>query len=206
MKLFILVFLLGSPSLAAELKPGSVALTFDDGPDPKHTLQILKILKEQNVKATFFMLGIKARQYPELVKAVKADGHVIANHSYNHANLAHLNANKLKYEISETNEILKQITGQEPKCLRPPYGASSKEVRAVSAQAGLTVVTWDLNSFDYTNETPAKEEQWVLEKAKSGGVILMHDALRGGAHTVVALPNIIAGYKKRGVRFDTICN
>jgi peptidoglycan/xylan/chitin deacetylase (PgdA/CDA1 family) len=143
--------------------------------------------------------------YPELVKAVQKDGHVIANHTFSHANLAHLSPAKMAWEIQHTNEILQKITGEAPKCLRPPYGASNKLVHTVAGEQKLAVVTWDLNSFDYTGETPEKETQWVLEKAKAGSVILMHDSHRGGARTAIALPAIIEAYKKRGIGFDTIC-
>jgi peptidoglycan/xylan/chitin deacetylase (PgdA/CDA1 family) len=193
------------PVLSLKPQKGSVALTFDDGPDPKHTQEVLDILKKQGVKATFFMCGDAAQRYPELVKAVQKDGHVIANHTFSHPNLAHLSLNKVTWEIQHTNDILKQITGEAPKCLRPPFGALNKQVHIVASEQNLAVVTWDLNSFDYTGETPEKETQWVLEKAKAGSVILMHDSHRGGARTALALTGIIEAYKKRGIGFDTIC-
>ncbi len=188
------------------LKPAknTVALTFDDGPDINYTKKVLAVLKKYNIKATFFVLGGNAKQYPDLIKAILADGHNIENHSMTHPMLTRLNEQQLQYQIGGTNKIIKQLTGKEPVCLRPPYGAYNKQVKAVAAANGLQVINWDLNSFDYERRGTDKLVAWVTKKAGPGSVILMHD---GGPRqqTVDALPQIIEYYKSRGIGFSQIC-
>lgn len=184
--------------------PNTVALTFDDGPDPRYTKQILAILDHYNIKATFFVIGQNAKEYPALIKEIEAHGDYIANHSWSHPMLTKLDAQKLQMQIANTNKAIKDITGHNPLCIRPPFGAYNKEVLNVAHQNGLQLITWDLNSFDYERKGTDKMVQWVTTHAGPGSVILMHD---GGPRqqTVEALPRIIEYYKSRGIGFSPIC-
>jgi peptidoglycan/xylan/chitin deacetylase (PgdA/CDA1 family) len=183
----------------------SVALTFDDGPDPRHTQAILDILARYKIHATFFIVGKNAKEHPELVKAIEAAGHSIGNHSYQHPSLARLSSERVTKEIEKTDDVLFAITGEHPKCLRPPYGASSDRVVAIAKKEGLKTVRWDVASLDYTGLPPAQVVHLVLSKTHGGQIILMHDLGRGGDRSVKALPAIIEGFQKRNIGFETIC-
>ena len=108
--------------------PGTVALTFDDGPSP-YTPQVLAILKKYHIKATFFVVGTNAKKYPEYVKAIYDQGHVVASHSQTHPMLTKLKDDELKKEIATPSEIVNHVIGVKPKCLRYPFGASNQQVR-----------------------------------------------------------------------------
>jgi len=185
--------------------PGTIALTFDDGPHPVYTPQILEILKKNNIKATFFMVGSYAEKYPEIVKMVLKDGHAIDSHSYSHPNLTKLSASRLNKEINKPQDIIFKITGIKPVCLRYPFGASNERVRSTIRKNGITPVSMGFNSFDYERPGTKKIVSWVLKNSYSGQVILLHDGFNKREQTVEALPEIIAGVKKKGLGFSPIC-
>jgi peptidoglycan/xylan/chitin deacetylase (PgdA/CDA1 family) len=184
---------------------GTIALTFDDGPSPIYTPQILAILKKYNIKATFFMVGVNAKKYPAIVKLVLADGHVIGNHSLTHPLLTKLNDQQLYKEIVTPQIIIYKITGQKPRCLRYPFGMSNLHVREVIHAQGMAPVPMGFNSFDYNRPGVDKIVSWVLKNSYSGQVILMHDGYNQRQQTVNALPQIIEGIKQKGLGFSQIC-
>lgn len=183
----------------------TVALTFDDGPSPIYTPQILAILKKYNIKATFFMVGENAKMYPEIVKAVYADGHHVNSHSMTHPMLTKISAKSLQYEVATPYKVLYQIINVHPKCLRYPFGASNARVRQVIRDEGMLPVSMGFNSFDYDRPGTQKIIDWVLKNAYSQQVILLHDGYFKREQTVAALPAIIEGIKKKGLGFSTIC-
>lgn len=185
--------------------PGTVALTFDDGPAPVYTKQVLAILKKYHIKATFFVVGANARKYPELLKAIYADGHHVDSHSMTHPMLTKLSATKLKYEIQQPVIIIEDTIGIKPKCLRYPFGASNQQVRSMISANGMTPVPMGFNSFDYERPGAKKIADWVIKNAHSGQVILLHDGYDKREQTVAALPVIIEGIQKKGLGFSTIC-
>lgn len=185
--------------------PGTVALTFDDGPNPIYTPQILAILKKYNIKATFFMVGTNAHKYPDMVKLVLADGHAINNHSLTHPMLTKLNDEQLHKEIVTPQVIIYNIIGKKPVCLRYPFGASNQHVRDAIHAQGIQPVPMGFNSFDYDRPGTEKIVSWVLKNAYSGQVILLHDGYDKREQTVAALPQIIEGIKKKGLGFSQIC-
>jgi peptidoglycan/xylan/chitin deacetylase (PgdA/CDA1 family) len=184
---------------------GTVALTFDDGPTEEFTPQILAILKKYNIKATFFMVGMNAKNHPDIVKQVLAEGHAINSHSLTHPMLTKLNDVQLHREVAMPQTIIFGITGKKPACLRYPFGASNEHVRAVIHAEGIMPVPMGFNSFDYTRPGVEKIVSWVLKNAYSGQVILMHDGFANREQTVAALPLIIEGIKKKGLGFSQIC-
>lgn len=184
---------------------GTVALTFDDGPHPVYTPQILAILKKYNVKATFFMVGMNAKKYPEVVKQVLAEGHAINSHSLTHPMLTHLSNAQLEKEVKMPNVIINNIIGKNPLCLRYPFGASNEHVRAVIREHGMTPVPMGFNSFDYDRPGVDKIVSWVLKNSYSQQVILMHDGFAKREQTVAALPRIIEGIQAKGLGFSQIC-
>lgn len=185
--------------------PGTIALTFDDGPSPIYTPQVLAILKKYNIKATFFLVGVNAKKYPEMVKAIYEQGHVIASHSLTHPMLTKINADELKKEVATPSDIINNIIGIKPKCLRYPFGASNEQVRNEIRACGMMPVPMGFNSFDYDRPGTQKIIDWVLKNSYSRQVILLHDGYDKREQTVAALPAIIEGIKKKGLGFSTIC-
>lgn len=206
------MFLLSSTSFAldeakvqTQALNGTVALTFDDGPTVKYTPPILAILKKYNVKATFFMLGMNAKAHPEIVKMVLADGHAIGNHSMTHSNLTQLIDDQLNQEILAPQTIISGITGTKPVCLRYPFNASNEHVNSVIRKNNLIPVSVGFNAYDYKRPGVEKIVNWVLQNASSGKVIVLHDGTDEREQTVLALPQIIEGIKKKGLGFSQIC-
>jgi peptidoglycan-N-acetylglucosamine deacetylase len=185
--------------------PGTVALTFDDGPSPIYTPQVLAILKKYSIKATFFVVGASAKKYPELLRQIVADGHAINNHSWSHPKLTKLSDAALHKEIVGTRDIIEEATGKKPACLRYPFGLSNEHVRQTIRNAGMVPVPMGFNSFDYENRGTDKLVRWVLQNVHSGQVILLHDGYNARAQTVAALPRIIEGIKEKGLGFSEIC-
>lgn len=199
------VFSLHTPTVRTTPLQGTVALTFDDGPTEKYTPQILAILKKYHIKATFFMVGMNAKAHPDMVKLVLAEGHAINSHSQTHAMLTKINDAKLRWEVAEPQVIIYNIIGKKPVCLRYPFGASNKHVRAVIRENGMMPVPMGWNSFDYERPGTQKIVSWVLKNAHSGQVFLFHDGFDKREQTVEALPQIIEGIQKKGLGFSQIC-
>lgn len=185
--------------------PGTVALTFDDGPNPVYTRQILAILKKYNIKATFFMVGANAKKYPDVVREVYAAGHTIASHTMTHPMLSKISETQLAYEIATPSTIINSIIHVKPKCLRYPFGDSNTHVREEIREYGMVPVPMGFNSFDYERPGTEKITSWVLKNIYSRQVVLLHDGYDKREQTVAALPHIIEGIKKRGLGFSTIC-
>lgn len=191
--------------LSKTAERGTVALTFDDGPSEPYTRQILAILKQYHVKATFFMVGMNAKAHPDIVKEILADGHAIDSHSLTHPMLTKLNDTQLQAEINEPINIIYSITGIKPVCLRYPFGASNHHVRDRIREANMTPTPMGFNSFDYDRPGTDKIVSWVLKNAHSGQVILLHDGFAKREQTVAALPHIIEGIQKKGLGFSQVC-
>lgn len=149
-----------------------VALTFDDGPYPATTSRLLDVLREKEVRATFFELGTMASRYPETTRRVYEEKHELASHTMSHRQLNKIDASEVMAEIGQAKDILKNITGVEPKLMRPPYGSINYIVRE---QAGVPMILWTVDTEDWKS----KDAAMILERAKAtvfdGAVILMHD-------------------------------
>jgi peptidoglycan-N-acetylglucosamine deacetylase len=185
--------------------PHTIALTFDDGPSPIYTPQILAILKKYHIKATFFVVGNHAKKHPDLIKAIHNDGHVIASHSMTHPPLTKISAIQLQNEITQPIAIINHLIGIKPKCLRYPFGLSNTHVRSEIRAHDLLPVPMGFNSFDYTRPGVQKIINWVLGNIYSTQVILMHDGYDHRDQTVAALPAIIEGIQKKKLGFSVIC-
>ncbi len=181
------------PDVKKLASPGTVALTFDDGPNPTYTPQILAILKKYNIKATFFMVGANAKKYPEIVKMVHDAGHTIGSHSQTHPMLTKISDAQLQNEVTKPSEIIVGLISVKPKCLRYPYGASNSHVREVIREHGMMPLPMGFNYFDYDRPGVEKITSWVLKNIYSKQVILMHDGFDKREQTVAALPVIIEG-------------
>ncbi|MDL2280482.1 polysaccharide deacetylase family protein [Selenomonadales bacterium OttesenSCG-928-I06] len=153
----------------------TAALTFDDGPYSPYTEQILDLLKEKNVKATFFVLGYHAERNPEIIKRIVSEGHQLGNHSYTHLNFKKITREKVIEEINTTNKILFEITGQNIKIMRPPYGGKNLNVLDTIENLGFKVVLWSAAGQDWANHGVNKTVEKTLREFKDGGIILLHD-------------------------------
>jgi peptidoglycan/xylan/chitin deacetylase (PgdA/CDA1 family) len=184
-----------------------VALTFDDGPDNRITPIILDILKQNGVKATFFLIGQQASTYPDMVKKIVANGHAIGNHSWSHPDFARISPERAGKEIAKTQDELNDILGYKPSLFRPPYGELKAGDEPVISQAGMHVVNWSVDTRDWAG-TPTKQIlAFVHKQLRPGGIILQHCSGGGKGHlanTVAALKLIIPELKKQGYSFVTV--
>lgn len=149
-----------------------VALTFDDGPHPVYTNQLLDGLKERGVKVTFFVTGEHAEIHPDIIKRMVEEGHLVGNHTYSHIQLTKTNREIYKEELIRTNEILKEITGQEVQYVRPPYGSWDK---SFEKELNMFPVLWNVDPMDWCSENASCITEKIVSKVKENDIILMHD-------------------------------
>ena len=175
-----------------------VALTFDDGPNPATTNQALDTLSKYGIKATFFVLGKNVSGNEEILKRMKADGHVIGNHSWSHPVLSKLSLDDAKKQITDTEDALTKVLGSSSKLMRPPYGAITDDIRN---SLDLSFIMWNVDSLDWKSKNEAAILTEIQREVKNGSIILMHDI---HAETVNALPKVIDYLKGQGYDFVTI--
>jgi len=197
----------GTVVYGAKLKANEkvIALTFDDGPGPKNTAQILEILKKNNIKATFFMIGQMVKYFPQVAKQVAADGHVIGNHTWHHW-YRRMDVATAASEIDRTAEIIYKTTGEKTTLFRPPGGFLNNGLAQYAENNKYAVMMWSEESGDAERRSPQVPMliKNVLKYAKPGAIVLMHDGGGNRIKSVEALPAIIAGLKAQGYRFVTI--
>ncbi len=152
-----------------------ICFTFDDGPAGKNTTKLLNALKERNYKASFFMVGNRVKNNASLVKRMKEEGHSIGQHSYSHANLKKLSAsdpNKAKNEIYLANDAIKNVIGENPRYIRPPYGAYNSDVLSY---ADMVFVNWSIDPLDWKYRNANTVYNNIIKKAYDGAIVLVHD-------------------------------
>jgi peptidoglycan/xylan/chitin deacetylase (PgdA/CDA1 family) len=177
----------------------AVALTFDDGPDSETMPQVLKILKDKGVTASFFFVGSRVAQQPELVKQAYDEGHLVLNHSYTHAELPKLSSGQLREELDKTDEAIERIIGRRPVLLRPPYGETNAAVEQAWSGEDRKLVLWSLDTLDWSLKESKPIEKNVADYVRNGEIILMHTTEETG-ETAAALPAIIDGLLEKGFR------
>ncbi|MBQ7838892.1 MAG: polysaccharide deacetylase family protein [Lachnospiraceae bacterium] len=177
---------------------GKIALTFDDGPSGTFTPQLLDGLAKRGVKATFFITGQNAEENPELVRRIREEGHLIGNHTYSHLQLNSSNREKFKEELIRTNEIIKEITGEEVVYVRPPYGSWDK---TFETELNMFPVLWTIDPLDWCTNDAGCVVKKVVPKVKENSIILLHDEY---ASTVTAALQIVDELKKQGYEFVTV--
>lgn len=178
--------------------PGTVYLSFDDGPG-QYTEQVLDILKKYGVHARFYLVGRNVLRYPQSVKRMVAEGHVVANHSFTHTDLTTLSAGEVQRELLSTQDAIRSASGVTPKNFRPPYGAQNSTVKSVVASLGLTDDLWSVDPRDWSQPGSDAITQRVLSKSGPGSVILLHVLHQ---QTVDALPAIIQGLRAKGLTLN----
>ena len=188
-------------------KVKEVALTFDDGPDSVYTPEILDILKKNKVKATFFLIGNRAELFPDVVKRMVKEGHIIGNHSMNHANIVKLSKSETSKEIKDAEDVLVTLTGYKPALFRSPYGSLNPEKVKEIEKLEVKIIAWNVDSLDWKSLTAEQVKTNILENVKEGSIILQHSSgsreedLTG---SVAALKDVIKVLKKDGYKFVTI--
>jgi peptidoglycan/xylan/chitin deacetylase (PgdA/CDA1 family) len=182
---------------------GCVALTFDDGPDPVDTPKLLDLLREKGVKATFFVVGKRADQYPEIVRRAWAEGHLIANHTWSHYSLfCFLTPRRLRAEIERGTESVRRSCGFRPRFFRSPVGMRHPLLGPYLKDAGLEYVSWSIRTRDTLTANSSVLARRILNQAASGDIILLHDRLPGGTDAMLeVLPRVIDELRQRGFEF-----
>lgn len=176
-----------------------VALTFDDGPNSRYTPQILDILYEQQVAATFFLLGEKMDGNELLIREIAASGHEIGSHTFSHPDLTALDSPEIQKEIRQTDEALKKILPDYSiRYVRPPYGRYTEKVQAAIDRP---LMLWTIDSLDWEDSDAEKIYTAVVDQIEDGDIVVFHD---DNEETVKALSKIIAELKKRGFQFATV--
>ncbi|WP_020390953.1 polysaccharide deacetylase family protein [Kribbella catacumbae] len=181
-----------------------VYLTFDDGPHPQYTAQVLAILRKYGVRATFFELGRNAARYPYLTRRADLYGHSVQNHTWSHPDLRKVSWATFKSQVQSTDRTLRAQTGYTPRCLRPPYGATNSVVSRRAAALGKKVKLWSVDPRDWSRPGTSVIVRRVLASVRSGSVVLMHDGGGNRSQTVAALPTILRTLKARGYTFYPI--
>lgn len=180
-----------------------VALTFDDGPDGVITPKILDVLKEKNVKASFFFIGKSVSLFPEVVKRAYKDGNLVLNHSLTHADLSNKNAKDIQGEIKGTEDKIFSLINKRPAIIRPPYGALTQNSIDEIEKTNYKMVIWSIDTLDWSQKESSNITNNVLNNVRNGDIILMHSNGDKKA-TLEALPAIIEGLEKKGYKIVTL--
>jgi peptidoglycan-N-acetylglucosamine deacetylase len=182
-----------------------VAITFDDGPSPVYTPQVLDVLAKHKAKATFFVVGKHAIKHPEIIRREVLEGHEIANHTFNHSNIVR-DSKKLENEIEITTDTLKEITGFSPSLFRPVGGNYNDVIINTAAENGYHVVlwSWHQDTKDWKNPGVSRITKRVISGVKPGNIILFHDSGGNRTQTVQALDQILTELEEEGYEFVTV--
>lgn len=178
-----------------------VALTFDDGPSDKVTPRVLDTLKEYDAKATFYMLGQNASNYPEIARRVADEGHEVANHSITHANLNAVSPDRVKTEIMEAMDQIEKASGVKPATFRPPYGNYNQSVIDHAIASEQSIIMWSVDTLDWQSRNANAIVEKVRNHTRSGSIVLMHDI---HATTADALPQVLEYLTEEGFEFVTV--
>ena len=187
------------PVQARAEAPKYIALTFDDGPSGRFTRRLLDGLAERNAKATFFLCGYRIAENPEDTQRIFDEGHEIGIHGYSHKNMKTLCRRDIAKELADTRALLPE--GCKAVWLRPPGGCCSDGVRQVAAVTGLSILDWSLDPKDWATRDGAGVQKAILDAAKDGDVVLLHDMTDSSVDAALA---VIDGLQQRGYRFVTV--
>jgi len=188
--------------LKVPVKPGRkvFALTFDDGPWPEYTRQILRVLKKNKVRASFFMVGQEVSRRPEIAREVSDGGHAIGNHSWDHPS----RPRDPKAQVTRTDAAIKKAVGYAPTFFRPPYGILKNGMARQAMNQGAPVIIWSADGADWKKPGAERMARRIINQASPGGIALMHDGGGNRSQTVAALPIIIKQLRARGYSFVTL--
>lgn len=175
-----------------------IALTFDDGPHPIYTPQMLELLKEEQVPATFFLLGENVELYGDVVKEIAKEGHLIGNHTYHHVQVTSLSLEEACKEIQETSDLIEELTGTGTQYVRPPFGTWNEELEE---RLNMIPVMWSIDTKDWTTQNVDWIVRETVKHAEDHDIILMHDSYQS---TVEAVKRVIEQLEAEGFEFVTV--
>ena len=179
-----------------------IAMTFDDGPHPKNTPRLLTMLRERNIKATFYVIGQSVDLYPQILRNTVAEGHEIGNHSHTHRLLSKLSDAEIRKELSSCRDAVARAAGVQPRTMRPPYGGLLQRQREwVHAEYNYPTILWSVDPLDWKRPGASVISSRILAGASSGGIVLAHDL---HAQTVDAMPATLDALLRRGFKFVTV--
>ena len=189
------------PIYSVEREDKTISISFDCAWGVEHTDELLKIMDEQDVKCTFFMVQFWAEKYPETVKEILSRGHEIGTHSATHSHMNKLTATQIEEELETSAALIEKIGGKKVTLFRPPFGEYNDRLVETARGMGLQVVQWDVDSLDWKNLSAEKIASRVIGKTRSGSIILCHN---NGLHTAESLPLIFSALKEKGFEFVPI--
>jgi peptidoglycan/xylan/chitin deacetylase (PgdA/CDA1 family) len=179
-----------------------IAITFDDGPHKTNTPQLLDTLKQRGIRATFFVVGQNATEYPDILKRIVAEGHELANHSYTHPVLASMSPSAVHEQLEKTHQAVLSATGVSMKLLRPPYGAFSEpQRRTAHGEFGYKTIIWSVDPLDWKHRDATRVQSEILSHTQAGAIVLAHDIHKS---TVDAMPDTLDKLTEKGFKFVTV--
>ena len=179
-----------------------VAITFDDGPHPKNTPRLLDMLRERNIKATFYVIGRNVDLYPNVLRRTVSEGHEVGNHTYNHPILSKLGDSTVRDELIKCRDAVARAAGVQPRTLRPPYGALLQRQREwIHRELKYPTIMWSVDPLDWKRPGPSVVTSRILSNTTPGAIVLAHDL---HASTVDAMPGTLDGLLRKGYKFVTV--
>lgn len=179
-----------------------IALTFDDGPNPRETPRLLDMLRSRNIKATFYVVGRSAASHPNIIRRIVAEGHEIGNHTWDHKNLKTLSDAQVRWQLDKTRNAIVSASGVRPRTMRPPYGAMYPAQRAwVYREYGYPAVLWDVDPEDWRKPGASVIADRLIRNTRNGSILLLHD-LHGSS--VDAVPQTLDTLLRQGYQFVTV--
>ena len=189
------------PIYSVETEEPKVAITFDATWGADQTEELLRILRDNQVRCTFFLCGLWLEKYPEMVKKIAAGGHEIGNHSYTHPHMNNLSAQQITEELMRTHRLIKELTGQEATMFRPPFGEYNNLLIETAKACNYTTIIWDVDSLDWRDLSSEAMVNRVYPKIQPGSIVLFHNA---GKHTPRAIDILFTKLKKDGYQIVPI--
>lgn len=179
-----------------------IAMTYDDGPHATNTPRLLDMLKQRGIKATFFVVGQCAAEYPDIMKRIVVEGHEIANHSWSHPQLSRMGEGAVSDQLQRTHDVIIQTTGATPRLMRPPFGAFTQNQMAwANRKWDYKVIMWDVDPLDWKYRNAGHVKSEILSHTVNGSIILTHDIHKT---TIDAMPETLDGLTARGFKFLTV--
>ncbi|BDS05326.1 hypothetical protein NT6N_03660 [Oceaniferula spumae] len=179
-----------------------VAMTYDDGPHPQNTPRLLDMLRERNIKATFYVIGRSVNLYPQITRRIVAEGHEIGNHTWSHPKLTALSDASVRSELNRTRDAIVAASGVKPRTMRPPYGALRQDQRAwIYKEYGYPTILWSVDPEDWKRPGVSVVTSRIVNNTRNGGIILAHDLHKP---TVDAMPGTLDGLLRKGFKFVTV--
>ena len=179
-----------------------IALTFDDGPDKKLTPKLLDLLAQHHIKATFFVVGQNAAEFPDIVARAAREGHEVGNHSWSHPNFYKMSDDNIRRQLRQTDDAIKTATGKRPTLMRPPYGnLSNRQKQWIHQEFGYRFVLWDVDPLDWKRPGPTVICNRILKETRPGSIVLSHDIHAG---TIEAMHDTLDQLEAKGFKFVTV--